>query len=909
MNSIRYRIAAVALLIGTFALVSANPAAAFIRLTRQFDATTPVVQAHWNDNELPLNSVIDPANSDISQANALATVIAAAKSWEDVNTSYFTVNPHQFMGPPEIQPTLAVDGQNSMIFDIAGVNFAPGGSVIAFVRSVVDLSDGHTLDADLVFNDRDFYSSISTPNLTPAPAGQISVDLQAVVTHEYGHYFGLDHTSVTGATMIPFISNDISQRTLELDDRAGISDVYPESAARGLSADGVDFFATTGKISGTVLNGFNGSAIFGAHVEAYNLAAFDAAHSISNISGELTLRNGQGDYVIRGLPPGNYVVRIVPLDGVNTTANDGNIGGVFNGLDIGFEPEFWNDGNESGNGFTDPPNQAAIVPVGAGATSGGVNFITNTYPGRVTIAQHGDFENIVTFGNTGYLATRFDPPFEGPYTISSVNFPSFTFNGVPAQFLSAKLCPMNPATGGPDIANALFSQSPFNGNPNGNNIVPLNIAGVNGQTYFWVLQFPSQAIPGFPNNFPFLRMDFTGLDKGLFANSYRITLAGAVSTLIDRNLAIDMTCQLPNADDAPIVAPTGLGANRRSTQTDFSFLPPTDTRADGFSMPNNSLNQVFLLKRNVVAGPFNNADYDTTGAGNSLVHVSPSPSAAVPTIWMAQAQDKNGHRSVTSAVTILGLNEGADEPNGKMNESPTVLTGTVVNRPESYAPAGDQDFFQVSAQAGDVIDASAVATGQDGNNNMDMVMILYNNKGEVVAINDDFPGLGLNSRIIFTVPAPEKGNGGGGPKPYRIQVTDFRSSPLTTPVPQVRTPSTYNLSAKVTPAASLAAKVGGRQINPNEFYFANSGPNPANPVAKFMLVIPKSAGNSAVKLNIFDVKGRLVKTLMQGSLEAGPHTALWDGKDRDGRGVASGTYFARITAGSWQQEARVTILK
>ena len=143
----------------------------------------------------------------------------------------------------------------------------------------------------------------------------------------------------------------------------------------------------------------------------------------------------------------------------------------------------------------------------------------------------------MTFGNTGYLATRFDPPFEGPYTITSVNFPSFTFNGVPAAFLSAKLCLMNPATGGPDIANPIYNQAPYNGSPNGNNIVTLNHPVTTaGQTFFWVLQFPSQTVPGFPNNFPFLRMDFTALDRGLFANSYRITLAGAVSILIDRIL-------------------------------------------------------------------------------------------------------------------------------------------------------------------------------------------------------------------------------------------------------------------------------------------------------------------------------------------------------------------------------------
>ncbi|HET9952060.1 MAG TPA: matrixin family metalloprotease, partial [Candidatus Eisenbacteria bacterium] len=354
MKTNRFRFIVAALLVGAFALASADPAAAFIRLARQLDASSPVVQAHWLDSDLPLKSAVDPTNLDISSAQALAVVQASAQSWVDVNTSYFTADVHQW-GAPEIQPVLAFDGQNSLFFDGAGVNFAPGSGVIAFVRSVVNLVDGQTLDADLVFNDKEFFCSTSSPALTPAPAGQSSVDLQAVITHEYGHYFSLDHTSVSGATMVPFISNDTTQRSLELDDRAGISDVYPESAARGLSADGVDFYATTGKISGTVVSGYNGSAVFGAHVEAYNLAIPNAANSISTISGELTLRNGQGDYTIRGLPPGNYAVRIVPLDGVNTIAADANVGGPYNGLDIGFEPEFWNGAAEGSNGFTDPP--------------------------------------------------------------------------------------------------------------------------------------------------------------------------------------------------------------------------------------------------------------------------------------------------------------------------------------------------------------------------------------------------------------------------------------------------------------------------------------------------------------------------------------------------------------------------
>jgi flagellar hook assembly protein FlgD len=124
-------------------------------------------------------------------------------------------------------------------------------------------------------------------------------------------------------------------------------------------------------------------------------------------------------------------------------------------------------------------------------------------------------------------------------------------------------------------------------------------------------------------------------------------------------------------------------------------------------------------------------------------------------------------------------------------------------------------------------------------------------------------------------------------------------------------PQGYNLKASVTtPPPALAARIGGRTINPDEFFFANSGPNPANPRAKFLFVIPRNKANTAVRLNIYDVSGRLVRNLVDGkTLEAGPHTVLWDGRNHSGHSVASGTYFARMEAGSWKQDARVTILK
>ena len=56
--------------------------------------------------------------------------------------------------------------------------------------------------------------------------------------------------------------------------------------------------------------------------------------------------------------------------------------------------------------------------------------------------------------------------------------------------------------------------------------------------------------------------------------------------------------------------------------------------------------------------------------------------------------------------------------------------------------------------------------------------------------------------------------------------------------------------------------------------------------------------SSQVKLNIYNIRAQLVRTLVDEFEPAGFYTARWDGKDSEGVAIASGTYFYRIEAGS-----------
>jgi hypothetical protein len=71
-------------------------------------------------------------------------------------------------------------------------------------------------------------------------------------------------------------------------------------------------------------------------------------------------------------------------------------------------------------------------------------------------------------------------------------------------------------------------------------------------------------------------------------------------------------------------------------------------------------------------------------------------------------------------------------------------------------------------------------------------------------------------------------------------------------------------------------------------------PSSPNPFERTTLVRFDLARSDQVRLCVYDVAGRLVRTLAQGQQPAGPHRLTWDGRDQAGRLVASGVYALRL---------------
>jgi len=85
-------------------------------------------------------------------------------------------------------------------------------------------------------------------------------------------------------------------------------------------------------------------------------------------------------------------------------------------------------------------------------------------------------------------------------------------------------------------------------------------------------------------------------------------------------------------------------------------------------------------------------------------------------------------------------------------------------------------------------------------------------------------------------------------------------------------------------------------------------PNPFNPSTTIQYAIPEGK-SSHVKLNIYDLRGALVRTLVNQVINPGFHSVVWDGIDKKGNEVSSGVYIYRIQAGGFSKTNKMLLIR
>jgi len=102
------------------------------------------------------------------------------------------------------------------------------------------------------------------------------------------------------------------------------------------------------------------------------------------------------------------------------------------------------------------------------------------------------------------------------------------------------------------------------------------------------------------------------------------------------------------------------------------------------------------------------------------------------------------------------------------------------------------------------------------------------------------------------------------------------------------------------------AAAQGHESIPTVYSLSHAYPNPFNPNTTIRFGLPEAA---PTRLVVYDILGREVRQLVEGTLEAGYHNVVWYGRDASGREVPSGLYIYRIVAGDFVKSRKMVILK
>ena len=187
---------------------------------------------------------------------------------------------------------------------------------------------GQILDADTLFNPSSAISFATPAALATNPQ---AYDLESVLIHELGHFFGFSHSLVLRAMMYPFAppvggftgdrpSINVPDAPLGDDDRAGLRVLYPSGLAFGVirgrikPANPLSLLNLPATSAGQTVTGY-----YGTHVVAVDADTGQvAAGTLGGYSCDASLNTSifDGSYEIGGLPLGHhYKLYVEPLDG------------------------------------------------------------------------------------------------------------------------------------------------------------------------------------------------------------------------------------------------------------------------------------------------------------------------------------------------------------------------------------------------------------------------------------------------------------------------------------------------------------------------------------------------------------------------------------------------------------------
>ncbi|MDD2331160.1 MAG: C25 family cysteine peptidase [Candidatus Cloacimonetes bacterium] len=124
--------------------------------------------------------------------------------------------------------------------------------------------------------------------------------------------------------------------------------------------------------------------------------------------------------------------------------------------------------------------------------------------------------------------------------------------------------------------------------------------------------------------------------------------------------------------------------------------------------------------------------------------------------------------------------------------------------------------------------------------------------------------------------------------------------------PATATPLQAGLAVKYTTTAPDSYVSSSDVVQTVPFQLHQNYPNPFNPSTSIAFDL-KHSGRTSLKL--YNLKGQLVRTLLDANASAGTHRIVWDGKDDKGMNASSGIYFYRLTSNGKSESRKMLLMK
>ena len=244
---------------------------------------------------LPVTYIINESGSqNIPNDDSESLAIRLAfETWEDLPGSKIKFVENKSASAKKIDDWHSLTSHIVFFDEDGDPDLLPtGAGIVAITPIRYDSSNGKILDADIILNANEFFFSTT---LDPG-----TFDVFGTVLHEAGHFIGLDHSGIVGATMWPFeVPQEFKMRSLAADDIAGAEASYPNT--------------NKATIAGAVRRSSTNAGVAGANVWAR-----------STVDGRVfsaTISDSIGHYLLQELDPGSYRVVAAPLDGPMSSLN------------------------------------------------------------------------------------------------------------------------------------------------------------------------------------------------------------------------------------------------------------------------------------------------------------------------------------------------------------------------------------------------------------------------------------------------------------------------------------------------------------------------------------------------------------------------------------------------------------